>query len=336
MQSFIDKWVTINNIKINQTKYPPIFYLNWSKNKCRPYKDKHAYFLKELPKHNFYRKVKWTEGYIYVVGNFPKDQSYNFKKTEITHEQLLKSHLQKCVRRQLCTKAISSTYSLMSLNFQSFIRRLPIIMIEDTILHESFSTLIWMMLAYPKWKPTIKQYEWLLGVIHFITSCHVYDKPELTNIPRNQELSYNNNYSKELYSLHIRRVFGGLEGDIEMINKYIKIWNNRFISGDIPKEYSQKIKIVDINSVEPLMKNDIEYSAVDFHCFRFILNWINTSYPEYDDVEIRRAIWYGSAGFNKRHEKNILNTCDKMYKDIWFKIKGEYYKVCKYIINKLN
>ena len=46
-------------------------------------------------------------------------------------------------------------------------------------------------------------------------------------------------------------------------------------------------------------------------------------------------IWYGSSGYNKRHEKNILCTCDKKYKDIWYEIKSEYYKIVKYLIKNL-
>ena len=38
---------------------------------------------------------------------------------------------------------------------------------------------------------------------------------------------------------------------------------------------------------------------------------------------------------NKRHEKNILYTCDKKYKDIWYEIKSEYYKIVKYLIKNL-
>lgn len=336
MQTFIDKWVTVNDIKINQTKYPPIFYLNWSKTRCRPYQDKQAHFLKKLPKHNFYRKVKWTEGYIYVIGNFPKDSPYKFKESEIKHDQLLKSHIQKCVRRQLSAKAISTAYTLMTVNFQSFIRRLPIIMIEDTILHESFSTLIWMMLAYPKWLPTVKQYEWLLGVVHLISSSKIADTPDISNLSKNELVSNTSSYINIIYSLQIRKAFGGMNGDIEMIDKYIRIWNNRFSKNKIPTEFTTKIRIIDIMSIEPITKDDIEYAAVDFHCFKVILSWINNSYPEYDEDDIKKAIWFGSSGYNKRHTKNILYTCDKMHKDIWFEIKGEYMRIGKYLINKLN
>ena len=329
MQTFIDKWVSVNNIVINKNKFPSIYYLKWSNSKCRPYKDIEASFQNKLSKYTFYRKVKSDSKYIYVIGKFKNQTEYQFRDCCIKHEGFLKSHLQKCIRRGLIGKSIRTAYSYMATDFQSFIRRLSIIMLEDVMLHKSITTIIWMMMAYPKWKPALEQVEWLLGVVHFLASCKKYDKIS------NEKVLNNTNNLDIIYSLEIRKSFGGMHGDIDMIDNYIIKWNNRFSKGEIPNEFNQKIKIVDEKSIIDLEKNDIEYAAVDFHCFKVIIRWIQDNFIQYDDEEIKKAIWYGSSGYNKRHEKNILCTCDKKYKDIWYEIKSEYYKIVKYLIKNL-
>ena len=122
MQTSLHNWIKVKDIQINQRKFNPIFYLKWSKNRYRPYKDIQAEFIDKLPdKYNFYNKIKWDSNYIFIVGLFHKTDKYVFPEFEINHVGLLKSHLQKCIRRKLIYKAVQSAYNLMAINFQSFI-----------------------------------------------------------------------------------------------------------------------------------------------------------------------------------------------------------------------
>jgi len=330
MQSILDKWITINDIQINQTEFPPIFYLEWYNNRNRPYKDSQAKFISKLPEHTFYKKVKWDNHYIFTVGKFSTFEPHIFHNFTFINVPVLKSNLQKCIRRRLTIEALRTAYCLMANDFQSFIRRLPILMIEDVILNKCFSTLIWMMIAYPKWKPATCHVEWLLGVVHFLTTCNKADIPCKSKI-----ISNNTNYLDSIYSLQIRKSFGGLSGDITMINKYIITWNNRFIKNNIPIEFFQKIKIINLESLHEFNKNDIQISAIDFHCYKIMITWIYDKFPNYEEEDIKKAIWFGSSGFNIRHKKNILYTCDSFYKQIWNEIKYEVIKTAKYLIYKL-
>lgn len=330
MQSILDKWIKIDNIEINQDKFPPIFYLKWNSNRNRPFQDIQATFISKLPKYTFYKKVKWNSHYIFVVGNFNNTQLHQYSNEIFSNVPVLKSNLQKCIRRGFITQALKTAYCLMTVDFQSFIRRLPIIMIEDVILHNSFPTIIWMMIAYPQWQPSLGQIQWLLGVVHFLASCKTAD-----SVIKEKLIPNNNNYLDIIYSLQIRKSFGGLPDDLTMINDYIVTWNNRFVKNEIPKEFLKKIQIINLNSMNLFTKEDIEYSAIDFHCFKIMLTWIHEKYSEYEKEDIKKAIWYGSSGYNKRHKKNILFTCDKLYKNIWKQISGEFYKTVKYLIYKL-
>ena len=128
---------------------------------------------------NFYKKVKVDNRYIHIIGNFDTNiLPHKFPEDNPFSEcvSFLKSHLQKCVRRKYISKSIRTAYHLMSINFTEFIRRLSIIMLEDTCLHESITTIVWMMVAYPIWKPNLYQVQWLLGIVHYIASIPIYDK----------------------------------------------------------------------------------------------------------------------------------------------------------------
>ena len=207
MQSNLYNWIKVININKNQKNFDSIFYLKWSKNKKRPYKNIQADFISKLPdKYNFYNKIKWENKYIFLVGLFHNENKYIYPEFEIIHEGLLKSHLQKCVRRKLIYKAVQSAYNLMAINFKSFIRRLPIIMLEDTILHESFPTIIWMMLAYPKWQPTVSHIRWLLSIVYLIASCKKYDKIITESIIKECE-----SHQNIINSLKIRKSFSRLK-----------------------------------------------------------------------------------------------------------------------------
>lgn len=331
MQSILDKWIKIDNIEINQDKFPPIFYLKWNSNRNRPFKNYQAKFISKLPKYTSYKKVKWNSHYIFIVGYFPNTIQHKFPNEMFSNIPVLKSNLQKCIRRGFVTQSLKTAYCLMCCDFQAFIRRLPIIMIEDVILHKSFPTIIWMMIAYPQWQPSLGQIQWLLGIVHFLATCKKADNPISEKL-----LHDNTNNLDIIYSLQIRKSFGGLPDDITMINDYILTWNNRFIKNEIPKEFSQKIRIINLNSMNLFTKNDIDYSAIDFHCFKIMLTWINEKFLEYEQEDIKKAIWYGSSGYNKRHSKNILFTCNKQYKNIWQEISTEFYKTVKYLIYKLD
>ena len=62
--------------------------------------------------------------------------------------QYLMSHLQKCVRRMETKKAVQTAKHLIDLDIHSFLRRLPIIMVEDVCYMDSFIVLIWMIFYY--------------------------------------------------------------------------------------------------------------------------------------------------------------------------------------------
>ena len=64
---------------------------------------------------------------------------YPSPKKYYTKNQYLLSHLQKSIRRMDSVKSVKTAKHLIDLDIVSFLRRLPIIMLEDVSIHNSIS-----------------------------------------------------------------------------------------------------------------------------------------------------------------------------------------------------
>jgi len=62
----------------------------------------------------------------------------------------LKSCLQKCIRRRQPLPAVRVAMELFDKSYADLIRRLPIIVLEDSFLHPDFGLLVWLMVAESK------------------------------------------------------------------------------------------------------------------------------------------------------------------------------------------
>ena len=82
-----------------------------------------------------------------------------------------------------------------------------------------------------------------------------------------------------IWCLELRRSYGGLKGDIQMINWYSNYVFNNNNNKKINKlpSLDVKIKLIDINLIS---KKDIILEAIDFHCSN-ILYLLNIKFPEH-------------------------------------------------------
>ena len=124
-------------------KYPTVIYL----------KNYKVSFINNIPKDsNFVGKIKWryskNDLNIYICKNDYKEDRYKFKDDFTTKNiGLLKSQLQKAIRRKENKLAMNLGYQLMNVDMNQFLRRLAIITLEDVILNQYYPVLIWMMMA---------------------------------------------------------------------------------------------------------------------------------------------------------------------------------------------
>ena len=99
--------------------------------------------------------------------------------------KFLKSHLQKCIRRMKPDLSVQTACELIRLNLNDFLRRLPIIILEDVDLLSVLPTTIWLMVAYSKgYRLRNNDISWLLGVVKSLAICPYRTKIDFHNVKK--------------------------------------------------------------------------------------------------------------------------------------------------------
>ena len=316
-QGNLNKWLNVTDLQI-----PKYFYWKWGENPV---------WTNELKNGNFCEKIYWKEynHNLILIGDYPDDKPYNLNYINDPNIPLMKSHLQKCIRRKLFTKSVKTGYQLINTNFNEFIRRINIIMLEDTVIVDSYINLIWIMLAYStkKWIPQRFHIEWLLGIIHNL--CDI----DQSNVYNCNCVSKTSLYISDLsldqksiiYSMQIRKSYGGLKSDMHMIQNLI---NNNIINfrkgNNIIIKPVRRVSLI----MEFLPYKSFDISAVDFHCYPYIIKSIKKKFPQFFEDEIKNLIWKNRSGINFR--KKIPKESTE-----WNKIKGYINWLSTNILNNL-
>lgn len=309
-------------------------------------------------------QVNFSYGFVNKLIHLPIMLSGNIKKRKdqllieltsteevpiYTNIHFLKSHLQKCVRLKKTALAIQTAKHLIDLDPVQFLRRLSIIFAEDAFITQHYSTLVWLMIAVSgKFTLQLHHIEWLLGLVHIACQSKYRENFELT--PDLEELS-KEKLSKQIiemsksikdkyqlaviHSLLIRSAFGGMHGDTQMLVNLAYIWTNRFIKNEGPwKEcYYTPMRTISA-SVLPLLKTEWVLSAIDYHCFPKMLQWIQES-EEIDENELKSLIWHFSSKINYRQylENPPPNYIPSdLEKESWKTLQKQVRSIAKYAI----
>ena len=199
---------------------------------------------------------------------------------------LLISNLQKAIRRNKPQIAMATACELRKYKggVLYLLRRLPIIIIEDKFacyikIAEQYNTLVWMMATEKGWHGW---FEWLLGLINYICN---QDYVCISN----QKSTINWCDNPFACSLLLRSFYGGNKGDRRLLSQSAALINT----------YDPEIiktERITFENMQPIGNLQILPEAVDFHCYRKILNIIGGKFPHYRQEQIKQAIWkYSSA-----------------------------------------
>ena len=289
------------------------FYLEWIDKRptiCKLTNEKPKVFNFS---NNF--KVKGLSDEITICGNISKEfiEYYPSPKKIYKKDQYLQSHLQKCIRRKDSYKSIKTAKHLLDLDLTKFLRRLPIIMLEDVCIHESIIVIVWLMVAINKdFRIRCQMIKWLLGVVNYLSNEDY--KQDYLKYDTNIDLPLNHDFKDVLYSLKIRKAYGGMKGDMYMIEYYI----NQIISGNI-KPKNDKIQLIKLE-MQALEYKEWIYQANDFHCNKSIIPNIKKhikNKKKYTDDYIKELIWIFSSSINHR----IIVDIDSKKENDWLEIK---------------
>ena len=243
-------------------------------------------------------------------------KNYSFDVSPYRKRAFLVSHLQKSIRKMKDVKSIKTAKHLIDLDISSLLRRLPIIMFEDVIPHDSLPILIWLMIAVTK-KFQIKNVmvQWLLGVVYFLSSCKDHDKvhkidtlnPNIINSDKIQENIF-------LRSILIRISYGGMKGDMQMLKYFMQFWYKKMNNNE--QINNSKIQYINHN-LGNLFIQEWDLCANDFHCNPKLIQIVKKQYNLYSEDFIKKLIWEYSSRENKRIKYEIN---EDEYKD-WLIIK---------------
>ncbi len=344
-QKRIDDFFTSHTTKNDNYIIKKYFYLNID-DKFKP--TKQAYWTDKRPeKINFIEIINCDyikkNHYYYICGYFTdfNEKEYKFTKEKVyKNVEYLTSHLQKSIRKGNEMLAIPTCYHLFKLDLIRLLKLLPMIMLEDVFLHESFPTLIWYIIANStkKFKMMIYHYEWILGLIYILCKINVKDDiNNLDNINEDNNLlvieklnNYSSNiYSEEessfLYSINILMSMVSNKCDLKMLVHYENIWKKRFIEKNTLLNKTDIMPICIY--VKELTLNDWDLSAIDYYCHPKLLDFIIKKYNHLSVDELKMIIWHHSTYINYR-TKHVSHDIKN-----WNMIKGFVERTQKYLLD---
>lgn len=238
---------------------------------------------------------------------------YRFKEQ---HLSILRSQLQKSVRRNkvdICLKTAVSMISIGHAGMFELVRRLTIIVVEDSMLSHDYIFLVWLLCCLTKHdKLHTNRYivTKLLQIVHQTVCCPFKDhswKPLTKPVADKEQKIYKNILSSNndiLKSILIRRTFNGMVCDNKMLFNSAKIWLNRFNSNSRLINYlKRELKPINELNFIGLTLDEIQPESVDFHCSN--IDKVISELVGIDTDTLREIIWNISSCINLKMDIEI-------------------------------
>lgn len=260
-----------------------------------------------------------------TVSTNTKGKAYNLPTPFKVYDLgLLKSGLQKAVRRNETEKAMYIAWQLLCQEPKQFLKRFAIIVMEDAILHPDYPMLVWIMISHlQSWNLTEFQVEFLLKMVYEVASCNYRDKyyhyKEEVDIDVEEMDEY-------IMSFYLRIKKEGMKGDMEMLKSQMIIWKDRFTKDrtNWMEFIKSAYKIdVDFNLIKELMNKrpflqEKHYilEGIDFHCYPILIDkcydLIKKENNEITKDDIKKSVWFHKSGvsFKKFIMKDDFNKIE--------------------------
>lgn len=239
---------------------------------------------------------------------------------QVYHAALLKSNLQKAVRRGHQEAAVATAWQLARqgpAEVTELLRRLPIILLEDTFLHAGIlSRWVWWCLASSRgW--VLSQYEWqqLLLDVAFIANTQVWSHRErLSKTDATQSPSalfdaanmYTDAQKAALFALWARSQWGGMLGDMAFLRALFATWKSRDPKGTLWRLATtvdpcveSLLVLAPLETLDFSVKDHGLPEAVDFHCVPHMTSVLAEQLGA-TKADVQAAIWFCRSGINVR------------------------------------
>lgn len=324
---------------------------------------------------------------------------------------LLKSHLQKCIRRRKSYQAVLSAWHILCLkpakdvkllhqtldNLNQLLRRLAVIMIEDVMMHSHYTILVWLM-VYCSRLQSCKQYGailttqtwkeigfWLLSLVYWMAECPYRDpissekflaerQSQIPEMIKNEQvldasICQSLNQKDLLFSLLIRKSYGGMQCDVDMLQTCAAVWYNRFVGRSkevlaieksppiLPQTsefrgfYRHFLSSGNLSGELPVMQlSEWVLNSVDYHVSHIatqvldrldgsVLNHLGSTQEEQLD-SLKDLIWNDSSGVTAKQPVNynmkVLASDTTKVSKLWKQIEPLFLKQAWQILRLKN
>ena len=230
------------------------------------------------------------------------------KDTDINID-LFKSHIEKCVRRMKPIEASQGLMILMLKNPYEALYKLSSICINDVVLTQGYSVIIWLMITI-KIKPiSIKSIKFINNFVKklcLINDIIINHKDSIIKVNKNITLNAIIDYTdepfmSELAALKLRCKYERNTHTIKQMEYAIHYYYNMNEKINIDKYKSSKLipNNIDFNY-------QVVYEAIDYTCCYNLINYIYTK-PNINinESDIRNIIWMSESGVNFRDNKSL-------------------------------
>ena len=258
------------------------------------------------------------------------------------NKEYLKSHLQKSIRRSNASRAIKTAWHFLDLDLQEFLRRLAIIAVEDCLPLDGYSTIVWFVVAISKgYRPSNEQICWILGYVHDLAVCNKYEQiahtPNIT-VASMRLKSLSQEGKNLVYSIILRKSYGGMDSDKAMCMNAALLWFGRFSTSSKHLELLRRPNIFMTPPTGSFLKAEWYVVAIDFHCCPNIIDSMWEKHDQFLPQDIRSAIWHCSSSVTDKVNissdlRQRLSTEPK-YLNIWKTIRKDFMSYARFMLDR--
>lgn len=274
--------------------------------------------------------------------NFPTSSNTQRRLFSIP---LLKSNLQKAVRRQHLAAVLASIAALVHQDRAELLRRLPIIAVEDVCWIEGFDVIVWLMVAVSQGYGLTAADLWLVfdfahrlvkndTICPFESEWHNPHMPTLSFAtlfdqcmrPENRE------GAGRLFSVLIRMSYGGMKGDMNLLRRVASVCVHPWHSCRHTTPHShfplsaERTRLYEIFVNRNMRNAEQLMAAVDFHC-----TGVTRALKQVADVPettLKTVMWEYHSSCNNRRRKEytipppwwthrVVPWLEKNYRRYW-------------------
>jgi hypothetical protein len=245
-----------------------------------------------------------------VIGHNPCVEPFPVIATDFFHAiPLLKSNLQKAVRRKYADIAMSSALALIQQDRVQFIRRLAILFVEDVALFDSFPIVVWLMMADAEYVWSPRDIETLLHIVHTLATSDAVIRVDYDCDPpekMSHEMFEHLPNGDVLLSMYYRMKYGGMKCDLRMLacalhTADLVVYPTVYADLAVPS------------------KIEILTESVDFHPFPDMLGILERK-TGICQADIKRLVWDVESGVNVRKKETVVRSVDGEQTEEWARI----------------